>query len=87
MPLHPSTISALRAYAGLRDTHFPTPSTPAFFPSARGRRMGRAELNATFTSPIAYTVGGVFLLVIGYTFSLTLFFTKIANLTYIFHQM
>ncbi len=48
VPLHPSTISALRAYAGLRDAHFPTPSTPAFFLSARGRRMGRAELNATF---------------------------------------
>jgi integrase len=48
IPLHPSTISALRAYAGLRDAHFPTPSTPAFFLSARGRRMGRAELNATF---------------------------------------
>jgi ABC-2 type transport system permease protein len=47
----------------------------------------RKELNATFTSPIAYTVGGVFLIVIGYTFSLTLFFTKVANLTYIFHQM
>jgi len=47
----------------------------------------RKELHATFTSPIAYTVGGVFLLVIGYTFSLTLFFTKVANLTYIFHQM
>src|SRR5690242_3930476 len=48
VPLHPSTVSALRAYAGLRDAHFPTPSTPAFFPSARGRRMGREELNATF---------------------------------------
>jgi ABC-2 type transport system permease protein len=47
----------------------------------------RKELHATFTSPIAYTVGGVFLLVIGYTFSLTLFFTKVANLTSIFHQM
>ncbi|HET6478634.1 MAG TPA: tyrosine-type recombinase/integrase [Actinoplanes sp.] len=48
VPLHPSTISALRAYAGLRDAHFPTPSTSAFFLSARGRRMGREELNATF---------------------------------------
>jgi gliding motility-associated transport system permease protein len=47
----------------------------------------RKELHATFTSPIAYVVGGVFLLVLGYTFSLTLFFTKAANLTYIFHQM
>ncbi len=48
VPLHKSTIGALRAYAGRRDAHFPTPSTPAFFISARGRRMGRAELNQTF---------------------------------------
>src|SRR5262249_41313345 len=41
----------------------------------------------TFTSPIAYTVAAVFLLVLGYTFSLTLFATKIANLNYIFHQI
>src|SRR2546425_9460497 len=47
----------------------------------------RKELHATYTSPIAYTVAAVFLLVTGYTFSLTLFFTKVANLTYIFHQM
>ncbi len=45
------------------------------------------ELHAAFTSPIGYTVGGVFLLVVGYTFSLTLFATKVANLNYIFHQM
>jgi integrase len=49
VPLHPSTVRALRTYAGLRDAHCPTPSTPAFFISARGRRMGREELNATFT--------------------------------------
>ena len=47
----------------------------------------RKDLHATFTSPIAYTVGVVFLLVLGYTFSLTLFVTKVANLNYIFHQM
>lgn len=47
----------------------------------------RKEVEATFTSPIAYTVATVFLLVSGYTFSLTLFFTKVANLTYIFHQI
>jgi hypothetical protein len=29
------------------------------------------ELNATLTSPIGYTVAAVFLLVLGYTFSLT----------------
>jgi len=47
----------------------------------------RKELHATFTSPIAYAVAAVFLLITGYTFSLTLFFTKVANLNYIFHQM
>jgi ABC-2 type transport system permease protein len=47
----------------------------------------RKELQATFTSPIGYTVVAVFLLVLGYTFSLTLFATKIANLNYIFHQI
>jgi ABC-2 type transport system permease protein len=47
----------------------------------------RKELHATFTSTIAYAVGAVFLLVGGYTFSLTLFFSKVANLTYIFHQL
>jgi ABC-2 type transport system permease protein len=45
------------------------------------------ELNAILASPIGYTVAGVFLLVLGYTFSLTLFATKVANLQYIFHQM
>jgi integrase len=49
VPLHATTISALRDYARLRDTCIPEPSTPAFFLSARGRRMGREELNRTFT--------------------------------------
>ncbi len=47
----------------------------------------RKELHAILTSPIGYTVATVFLLVLGYTFSLTLFATKVANLTYIFHQI
>ena len=47
----------------------------------------RKELQVTFGSPIAYTVAAVFLLVLGYTFSLTLFATKVANLNYILHQM
>lgn len=47
----------------------------------------RKELHALLTSPVAYAVATVFLLVLGYTFSLTLFFTRVANLTYIFHQM
>lgn len=47
----------------------------------------RKELQATFGSPVAWAVGGVFLLVAGYTFSLSLFMTKVANLTYVFHQV
>jgi integrase len=48
VPLHSSTVDALHAYAALRDAGVPTPSTAAFFLSARGRRMGRGEVNATF---------------------------------------
>ncbi len=47
----------------------------------------RKELHATFTSPVGYTVAAVFLLILGYTFALTLFATKVANLNYIFHQI
>lgn len=49
VPLHATTVRALRDYARLRDASPPEPSTPAFFVSARGRRMGREELNCTFT--------------------------------------
>jgi integrase/recombinase XerD len=52
VPLHHSTVSALREYARLRDARFPEPSTPAFFISARGRRMARGELNQTFANLI-----------------------------------
>lgn len=55
VPLHPSTVRALRDYTRLRDTRFPAPSTPAFFIGARGRRMPRGELNRTFTSLIRDT--------------------------------
>jgi integrase/recombinase XerD len=49
VPLHPSTVTALREYARLRDARFPEPATPAFFIGARGRRVPRGELNRTFT--------------------------------------
>jgi integrase/recombinase XerD len=52
VPVHQSTVRALRDYARLRDTHIPEPATPAFFISARGRRMAREELNRTFTQLI-----------------------------------
>ena len=48
VPLHATTISALRDYARQRDACVREPSTPAFFVSARGQRMGREELNRTF---------------------------------------
>jgi ABC-2 type transport system permease protein len=47
----------------------------------------RKELSAALLSPVAWTVAAVFLLVLGYTFALTLFATKVANLNYIFHQV
>lgn len=49
--------------------------------------LTRKELSAALLSPIAYTVAAVFLLVLGYTFAITLFATKVANLQYIFHQI
>jgi integrase/recombinase XerD len=52
VPIHPSTVSALGEYVRARDARFPQPATPAFFLSARGRRMGRVELNHTFTQLI-----------------------------------
>ncbi|HEX9371413.1 MAG TPA: tyrosine-type recombinase/integrase [Roseiflexaceae bacterium] len=52
VPLHSTTISALREYACQRDARFPTPSTPAFFISARGGRLARSELNQTFAKLI-----------------------------------
>ena len=52
VPLHQTTVRALRNYARLRDARFHEPSTPAFFIGARGRRMPREELNRTFTKLI-----------------------------------
>jgi integrase/recombinase XerD len=52
VPLHKTTVNALRDYARLRDACIPESSTPAFFVSARGQRMGREELNRTFTKLI-----------------------------------
>jgi integrase/recombinase XerD len=52
VPLHHSTVRAVRNYARLRDARFLEPSTPAFFIGARGRRVPRGELNRTFTQLI-----------------------------------
>lgn len=53
IPLHPTTSRALATYARLREARFAAPSTPAFFLSARGRRMGRHEINQTFPALLA----------------------------------
>jgi integrase/recombinase XerD len=39
MPVHPSTVVALKKYAEARDRLFPASATPAFFLSERGCRM------------------------------------------------
>jgi integrase len=39
VPLHPSTVDALKAYCRVRDGRFPKPKTPALFVSSIGRRM------------------------------------------------
>jgi integrase/recombinase XerD len=52
VPLHDSTVAALGDYVRQRDAHFPQSATPAFFLSSRGGRVGRHELNQTFTTLI-----------------------------------
>ena len=44
------------------------------------------ETRALFVSPIAYAVIAVFLLLMGYTFTATLFLSKIATLVHAFFQ-
>jgi ABC-2 type transport system permease protein len=44
------------------------------------------ETRALFSSPIAYALIAVFLLLLGYTFTITLFMTKQASLVHIFFQ-
>ena len=53
VPLHDSTVTALSEYARMRDARLPNAATPAFFISSRGGRVGRHELNQTFTRLIA----------------------------------
>lgn len=48
VPLHPSTIRALRDYRRLRDRHQPAPSTPALFISPAGTRLLYCNVHATF---------------------------------------
>ncbi|MCA1843387.1 MAG: tyrosine-type recombinase/integrase, partial [Actinobacteria bacterium] len=46
--LHPSTLEALRTYAGVRDHYHPHPGTRSFFVSARGTTLARSSIYPTF---------------------------------------
>jgi len=48
VPVHPSTVDALKKYAQARDRIFPAPLTPAFFISERGRRITEWIARYTF---------------------------------------
>jgi len=56
VPLHASTVDALRAYAGQRDRQHPAPSTPAFLVSTRGTRLDARNLPHTFAR-LVHTAG------------------------------
>ena len=43
VPLHPSTITALREYARLRDARFPEPADAGVLHHRRGRRLAPAR--------------------------------------------
>jgi integrase len=48
VPVHPSTVNALKKYATARDRIFPAPSTSAFFLSERNRRITEWMARYTF---------------------------------------
>ena len=50
VPLHPSTVRALRAYAHRRDRLVPRQGRPAFFLSDRGQRLSQWAVRTAFNS-------------------------------------
>ena len=48
VPLHPSTLSALRAYQLRRDQLCPRPKAPSFFISTTGTRLDQPTVGSTF---------------------------------------
>lgn len=48
VPLHETTVLALRHYLECVDLQFPVPVTPSIFVSTRGTRLNKNSLNATF---------------------------------------
>jgi len=53
VPVHATTLTALRQYARCRDLAFPAPKGPAFFISTRGRRLCTAGLYYGFEQACA----------------------------------
>jgi integrase len=48
VPVHMTTLAALRTYARHRDAAFPAPKDAAFFLSSRGNRLSPSGLNVAF---------------------------------------
>jgi len=49
VPVHATTLNALREYASHRDRAFPIPKAPAFFLSTRGTRLSKSGLRYGFS--------------------------------------
>lgn len=50
VPVHATTLAALRSYARQRDRTYPVPKDPAFFLSSRGNRLSSTGLQAAFAA-------------------------------------
>ncbi len=50
VPIHHSTVAALKRYAARRDQLCPRPATPSFFVSVRGGRLAHSSFQAVFAS-------------------------------------
>jgi len=61
VPVHPSTVEALKKYAETRDRLFPAPLIRAFFSSERGRRITGSTAEYTFAKlcqRVGFRAGG-----------------------------
>ena len=56
VPLHPTTVEALRAYAACRDRLCGDPESPSFFLSDRGARLTHWAVRATFVT-LSHRIG------------------------------
>ncbi len=56
LPLHDSTLEALRRYGRLRDQRWPKPATPSLFVSPRGLRLCSSTFHDTFRTLVRHAV-------------------------------